>query len=41
MKKEIKHISELQIIGDPLFMVVTRSETADAFHVMEFMTQRR
>jgi len=41
MKKETKHIPELQIFSDPLFMVAMRSEAVNVFQVMEFMTRRR
>ena len=41
LKKEIRAIPELQMIGDPLFMVTMRSDVLDGYRLMEFMTQRR
>ena len=41
LKKEIRAIPELQVIGDPLFMVAMRSDVLDVYKLMEFMTQRR
>jgi sphinganine-1-phosphate aldolase len=41
LKKEIRSVPELEIIGDPLFMVAMRSEAVNVFQVMEFMTRRR
>jgi glutamate/tyrosine decarboxylase-like PLP-dependent enzyme len=40
IKKEIARIPELEVIGDPLFVIAFRSETLDIFKVSEFMTQR-
>ncbi len=41
LKQEIRAIPELQVIGDPLFMVAMRSDVLDVYKLMEFMTQRR
>jgi len=41
LKKEIRSIAELQVIGDPLFMVAMRSDVLDVYKLMEFMTGRR
>ena len=38
LKKEIRAIPELQMIGDPLFMVTMRSDVLDVYRLMEFMT---
>ena len=40
IKQEMKQIPELQVIGDPLFMIAFQSETVNVYKVMEYMTQR-
>jgi glutamate/tyrosine decarboxylase-like PLP-dependent enzyme len=40
MKKELRKLSDLQLIGDPLFMVTFQSETLNIYQIMEFMTER-
>jgi sphinganine-1-phosphate aldolase len=40
IKQGIREIPELQIIGDPLFVIAFRSETLDIFKVMEYMTRK-
>jgi sphinganine-1-phosphate aldolase len=40
LKQEIKNIPDLQLIGDPPFMVTLRSETLNIYQVMEYMTER-
>ncbi len=41
IKQGIREISELQLIGDPLFVLAFGSETLDIFQVMERMTQKQ
>ena len=40
LKKELRKMSDLQMIGDPPFMVTLRSETLNIYQIMEFMTER-
>ncbi len=40
IKLGIREIPELQIIGDPLFVIAFRSESFDIFQVMEYMTRK-
>jgi sphinganine-1-phosphate aldolase len=40
IKQEMKKIPELQLIGDPPFMVTLRSETLNIYQIMEYMTER-
>ncbi len=40
IKQGIREIPELQMIGDPLFVVAFMSESLDIFQVMEFMTRK-
>jgi len=40
IKQEMKQIPELQVIGDPLFLIAFRSETVNVYKVMEYMAQR-
>jgi glutamate/tyrosine decarboxylase-like PLP-dependent enzyme len=40
IKEEMQDIPELQVIGDPLFLIAFRSETLNVYQVMEFMTRR-
>ncbi len=40
IKQDIREIHELQLIGDPLFVIAFASETLDIFQVMEYMTQK-
>jgi len=40
IKQGIREIPELQIIGNPLFVIAFRSEAFDIFKVMEFMTKK-
>jgi len=41
IKQEMKQIPELQVIGDPLFLIAFRSGTVNVYKVMEYMTERR
>lgn len=38
IKQGIREISEIEIIGDPLFVIAFKSETLDIFQIMEYMT---
>jgi glutamate/tyrosine decarboxylase-like PLP-dependent enzyme len=40
LKQEIRKISDLQLIGDPPFMVTFQSESLNVYQVMEYMTER-
>ncbi len=40
IKQDIREIPELQIIGDPLFVIAFRSDKFDIFQVMEYMTRK-
>ncbi len=40
IKQGLREIPELQLIGDPLFVIAFRSETLDIFQVMETMTRK-
>ncbi len=40
IKAGIKEISDLQVFGDPLWVIAFGSETLDIYKVMEFMTKR-
>lgn len=41
LKQEMRRIPEIEIIGDPLFVIAFRSGTLNIYQVMEYMTQRR
>lgn len=38
IKQGIREISEIEIIGDPLFVIAFKSEILDIFQIMEYMT---
>jgi glutamate/tyrosine decarboxylase-like PLP-dependent enzyme len=40
LKQEMRKISDLQLIGDPPFMVTFQSESLNVYQVMEYMTER-
>ena len=40
MKDELRGIEEIEIIGDPPFMVTFRSDSLNVYQILEFMTQR-
>jgi glutamate/tyrosine decarboxylase-like PLP-dependent enzyme len=40
IKAEIRKIPELEVIGDPLFVIAFRSEVLNVYQVLEFMTGR-
>ncbi len=40
MKDELRRIEEIEIIGDPPFMVTFRSDSLNVYQILEFMTQR-
>ncbi len=40
LKREIQKIADIQLIGDPLFMVTFRSDTLNVYQIMEYMTER-
>jgi len=39
--QEIRRIPELEVIGDPLFLIAFRSDSLNVYQVMEYMSQRR
>ncbi len=41
LKQEMRRISEIQVIGDPLFLIAFRSETLNVYQIMEYMTRRK
>jgi glutamate/tyrosine decarboxylase-like PLP-dependent enzyme len=41
LKERMRHIPEIEVIGDPLFLIAFRSDSLNVYQVMEFMTQRR
>lgn len=40
LKQEMRQIPEIQVIGDPLFLIAFRSETLNVYKIMEYMTER-
>ena len=40
LKDEMRKIPEIQVIGDPLFMIAFQSETLNVYQIMEFMSER-
>jgi glutamate/tyrosine decarboxylase-like PLP-dependent enzyme len=40
LKREMREISDIQVIGDPLFMVAFQSDTLDVYKIMEYLTER-
>lgn len=40
IKDQLRDIQELQVIGDPLFLIAFRSDSLNVYQVMEYMTQR-
>lgn len=38
LKRELRELPEIQVIGDPLFMVAFRSDALDIYQVMDYMT---
>jgi sphinganine-1-phosphate aldolase len=41
LKQEIRLIPEIQMIGNPLFMVAFQSESINVYQIMEFMSSRK
>ena len=40
LKIEMRKISEIEVIGDPLFMISFRSETLNVYQILEYMTEK-
>jgi sphinganine-1-phosphate aldolase len=40
LKNEIRQIPEIQVIGDPLFLIAIKSEAINIYQIMEFMSAR-
>lgn len=40
IKTEMRKIPEIEVIGDPLFMVAFRSETLNVYQILEYMTDK-
>ena len=40
LKQEMREIPEIQVMGDPLFLIAFRSETLNVYKISEFMSQR-
>ena len=40
IKQGIRELPELQIMGDPLFVIAFQSEPLDIFQIMEYMTRK-
>jgi len=40
LKQEMRKIPEINIIGDPLFLIAFQSETLNVYKISEFMSQR-
>jgi glutamate/tyrosine decarboxylase-like PLP-dependent enzyme len=40
LKIEMRKIPEIEVIGDPLFMIAFRSETLNVYQIMEYMTEK-
>lgn len=40
LKEEMRKIPEIEVIGDPLFLIAFRSERLNIYQIMEFMTRR-
>jgi glutamate/tyrosine decarboxylase-like PLP-dependent enzyme len=40
LKIEMRKVPEIEVIGDPLFMVAFRSETLNVYQIMEYLTER-
>lgn len=41
IKKGIRHIHELQILGDPLFVVAFASDSLDIYKVLDYMSRKK
>ncbi len=41
LKENMREIPEIEIIGDPLFLIAFRSATLNVYQIMEYMTQRQ
>lgn len=41
LKQQMRALPEIEVIGDPLFLIAFRSDTLDVYKVMEYMTQRK
>ncbi len=41
LKQQMRALHEIEVIGDPLFLIAFRSDTLDVYKVMEYMTQRK
>jgi glutamate/tyrosine decarboxylase-like PLP-dependent enzyme len=41
LKGQMRSLPEIEVIGDPLFLIAFRSETLDVYKIMEYMTQRK
>jgi glutamate/tyrosine decarboxylase-like PLP-dependent enzyme len=40
LKQEMREIPEIQVMGDPLFLIAFRSEVLNVYKISEFMSQR-
>ena len=40
LKREMREMPDIQVIGDPLFMVAFQSDTLDIYKIMEYMSER-
>ena len=41
LTQEMRLIPEIEVIGDPIFLIAFRSESLNVYQVMEYMTQRK
>jgi glutamate/tyrosine decarboxylase-like PLP-dependent enzyme len=41
IKERMRQIPEIEVIGDPLFLIAFRSDSLNVYQIMEYMTQRR
>lgn len=39
--REMRQIPEIEVIGDPIFLIAFRSASLNVYQIMEYMTQRR
>jgi glutamate/tyrosine decarboxylase-like PLP-dependent enzyme len=39
LTQEMRHIPEIEVIGDPIFLIAFRSNSLNVYQVMEYMTQ--
>ncbi len=40
LKQEMREMPDIQVIGDPLFMVAFQSDTLDIYKILEYMSER-